>query len=219
MNDNISVTIEDALLDAQKATLAVVMEGVASYLKKKDANSTVTAQELCENVLGMASATTVSMAFHSSSSGKKKSERDEENGCQRIMGERSGSRAGHPCGNKVYVETATGREAIFCSKCMNGLKGFRAAAAPIIQKFGLSWDEATAGKYQDVTAPTTGPTVVGPNAQYYPPQQVVYPPQYQGSPPPVQAPAPVQVPGAPGRVAPPPTRRDRKVIPMPPLEV
>lgn len=150
MNMSEKETVEKVLLDAQKAMLYPVMEAVVAYLKENHhPETTVTAMELCEKVLGMESSITVGIAIHTHSSSKK-NERDIVNGCQRIMGGRSPTKAHEPCGDPVYKDIATGQKAKFCSKCMK-LVSFRAQVLPLLVQWDMSLSEATAGKMRGDT--------------------------------------------------------------------
>lgn len=65
-------------------------------------------------------------------------------GCQRIMPERSAF-SGLPCRRSVYKNKVTGQVARYCSYCISRVR-FRMNACPQLLRWGITLEEATAGK-------------------------------------------------------------------------
>jgi len=173
--------LSQTLLDLQKASLYPVFQAVVEYLENRDDDSPLTVDELCEGVLEMKVSANISLVVQNqvtSPSGKKVVEKDEVNGCQRVMGGTS-KRPGHCCGAKIYKDKATGEPAQYCLKCIK-LKSFRGMAKKQLEEWGMSIDEATAGFLTDfavqpqVYAP--GPYQTPPPGQYTPPPPGQYTP-------------------------------------------
>ena len=119
-----AANLSQTLLNIQKASLYPVFEAVVEYLEGREVDTPLTADELFTEVLGMKASSDISLVVQKRTSGEnKKAEIDEKNGCQRIMCATS-KRSGRACGEKVYVNTATGDVARYCTRCI-GMKTCR----------------------------------------------------------------------------------------------
>lgn len=150
VGDNEPSSRQDQLHDAFFGLIAtMIVPQIVDYVNKTHPlpdGKVVTVDEVITNVLSAPSSLTVNIAVQSTKDVAKKAERDEEGGCQRIMGARA-KLSGKPCGEKVF-KNATGEPALFCAKCMR-LKTFNAQVFPLLKAWDLTMSQATAGKKTD----------------------------------------------------------------------